>query len=196
MNIIKEKKFYIFEETIKKSKFITYIATICNRSEFERFIEKYKRNDAKHNCWAYRYGTNNNIKYGYNNDGEPTGTAGEPLLKLIEINNLTNVIIFCVRYYGGIKLGTGGLQRAYSNGAIQLLKEIEIKPLELLYLVKIKFNISNIKNIKLTLHNLKVEYSQEFLNDDVFFTFKIEDLNKLEILKQHCTIVFQQQDYF
>ncbi|QBQ07278.1 YigZ family protein [Spiroplasma gladiatoris] len=195
--ILLENKIFIFEKTIKKSKFITYIAKIHNENELEEFIKKYKQSNATHNCWAFQFGINNNIRFGYNNDGEPNGTAGEPLLNLIKVNNLTNIVIFCIRFYGGIKLGVGGLQKAYSIGAINLLKYIKTKVLELLYLVKIKFNISDIKKINLYLNNLLIkDLKKLFKENEVIYTFKIDKIDDLKVLNMYCSIDILKQDYF
>ncbi|QEH61281.1 hypothetical protein SCHIN_v1c00830 [Spiroplasma chinense] len=196
MKVLSENKVYTFEETIKKSKFITYIGVVNTKEDLDQFINKYKRNDARHNCWAYKIGTDGN-QYGYNNDGEPSGTAGEPLLKLLEVNNLTNIIIFCVRYFGGIKLGTGGLQKAYSNGAIQLLKTITTKKLELLHLVTIKFEIQNQKAVLNCLRTLKVQnIVKHFDQNLVYFTFLIEELSKLESVNKLVSVIDDKWDYF
>ncbi|ARU90972.1 hypothetical protein SCLARK_00188 [Spiroplasma clarkii] len=196
MKVLQENKVYMFEEVILKSRFITYIGIVNTKTELENFIKKHKSTSARHNCWAYKIGLENN-NYGYNNDGEPTGTAGEPLLKLIQVNELTNVVIFCVRYYGGIKLGTGGLQRAYSNGAIQLLKDVLVRELQLLFHVKIKFKISQIKFITNTLNNLEIiDLNKLFEDDWVIFDFKITDLSFLAAIKSYCEIIYQSQAYF
>ncbi|AHI52405.1 IMPACT family protein [Spiroplasma culicicola] len=184
MKVLDNKQVYVFQETIKKSKFITYIGYINSKEDLNNFINKYSKPDARHNCWAYQYGVDD-IKYGYNNDGEPTGTAGEPLLKLIQINDLTNIIIFCVRYYGGIKLGTGGLQRAYSNGAIDLLKQITSRELILTNKVSIVFNIASIKLVNNFVHLNKIDLLNSiFDNDNVSYEFLLFDLNLLNSINK------------
>lgn len=105
----------VAEYTVQKSKFIAHIKSIDNYEEAKNFIsiirDKYK--DATHNVPALVVGINKEIKWS-SEDGEPQGTAGQPILRLIERSNLTNVVIVVTRYFGGIKLGTGGLIRAYS----------------------------------------------------------------------------------
>lgn len=102
----------------KKSKFIGYAKPIEFEEEAIQFINeiKEKHKDATHNVSAYVYGENSNIQR-YSDDGEPTGTAGIPVLEVIKKEDLRNVVVVVTRYFGGIKLGAGGLVRAYTHGA-------------------------------------------------------------------------------
>lgn len=108
-----------YEETIKKSLFIVHAAPVVGVDEAMRFIEAHSRADATHNCWAFRIGE----EYRFNDDGEPGGTAGRPILAVIEGRELTNIAVLVIRYYGGIKLGTGGLVRAYGGTAAKCLHD-------------------------------------------------------------------------
>ena len=83
------------------------------------FIEAHSKADATHNCWAFRIGE----EYRFNDDGEPGGTAGRPILAAIEGRDLTNTVVLVIRYFGGVKLGTGGLVRAYGGTAAKCLHE-------------------------------------------------------------------------
>lgn len=115
-----------FIEEIKKSRFITYIAPTKGRGEAETFIKKIKEkhSDARHNCWAFVAGRPENGQlYGFSDDGEPSGTAGKPLLNTLIGSGIGEIAVVVTRYYGGIKLGTGGLVRAYSGGLQTLLKQ-------------------------------------------------------------------------
>ncbi|WP_338985206.1 YigZ family protein [Spiroplasma endosymbiont of Diplazon laetatorius] len=195
LKILNDEKIVEHEYTIKKSKFITYISKIKNKEDLEKFIKENQDKNATHNCFAYRYG-DEKLTYGYNNDGEPNGTAGEPLLKLIEINNLTNIIIFVKRYYGGIKLGTGGLQKAYSHSAIELIDNLNFKQLEFLFNVKISFKIFDIKSITLFLNNIASEIIYEYENDFVYANFKMDDILKLDPIKNKIEITKKEQGYY
>ncbi|NLV76239.1 MAG: YigZ family protein [Tissierellia bacterium] len=106
------------EIVIKKSRFIGYAKPIESEQEALDFIEKIKskHRDATHNVYAYVYGEDSNIQR-YSDDGEPSGTAGIPALEVIKKEDLRNVVVVVTRYFGGIKLGTGGLIRAYTKGA-------------------------------------------------------------------------------
>ncbi|MDH0562237.1 IMPACT family protein [Acinetobacter courvalinii] len=106
-----------FEEDIKKSHFQAIAAVVENEQQVKDFLEQYKDTSTTHQCWAWKIG--HHVRF--NDDGEPSGTAGRPILATIEGNELTNVIVLVNRWYGGIKLGTGGLVRAYGGCAGQCL---------------------------------------------------------------------------
>ena len=106
-----------FEEEIKKSRFQAIAAVVENEQQVKAFLEDYKDVSTTHQCWAWKIG--HHVRF--NDDGEPSGTAGRPILATIEGNELTNVIVMVNRWYGGIKLGTGGLVRAYGGCAGQCL---------------------------------------------------------------------------
>lgn len=99
------------EELIKKSLFIGICYPINSIDEFNDFVEQHSDCNATHNCWAYRIGQ----KYRFNDDGEPSGTAGKPILAAIDGAGFDCVAGLVIRHYGGIKLGTGGLARAYGG---------------------------------------------------------------------------------
>lgn len=104
---------------IQKSKFITHLRHVDSEEEARAFIQAMKKKyfDARHNCSAYVLGENAD-KQKSNDDGEPGGTGGNPILEVIKKNDLTNVVVVVTRYFGGIKLGAGGLIRAYSHAAV------------------------------------------------------------------------------
>lgn len=108
----------------KKSKFIANLFYIENSEEAEKLIKETKRKyfDARHNCIAYRIMQGDNLIEKSSDDGEPSGTAGAPMLTILQKNNLVNVLVIVTRYFGGILLGTGGLIRAYSNSLLQAIE--------------------------------------------------------------------------
>lgn len=118
---------------VKDSKFFASIAPINNEEDANDFVSniKNKYHDASHNVSAYKLGTGDQaIKYS-NDDGEPAGSSGPPVLQAIEGEGLSNTVIVVTRYFGGTKLGIGGLIRAYGNSAKLAIKEAGIKKLEL-----------------------------------------------------------------
>ncbi|MDX2319457.1 MAG: YigZ family protein [Moritella sp.] len=124
---------YEYTEEIKKSRFITYLAPTKGRQMAEQFVRAMKAQhpSARHHCWAFVAGRpSDGQQYGFSDDGEPSGTAGKPILNCLLGSNVGEMTAVVVRYYGGIKLGTGGLVRAYAGGVQQLLKVIE--PIECL----------------------------------------------------------------
>lgn len=104
------------EILIQKSRFITYVDRAESESEAQAFIQSIKKKhyDATHNCSAYMIGDNDEIQKA-NDDGEPGGTAGVPMLEVLKMRELKNTVVVVTRYFGGIKLGAGGLIRAYSS---------------------------------------------------------------------------------
>ncbi|ADC88168.1 MULTISPECIES: YigZ family protein [Staphylococcus] len=117
--IITIKKEHIIENVIHKSRFIAHIKPVNSEDEAKQFIAdiKQRHKDATHHCSAYTVGAHMNIQKA-NDDGEPTGTAGVPMLDILKKLDVHNVCVVVTRYFGGIKLGGGGLIRAYS-GAVR-----------------------------------------------------------------------------
>ena len=112
------------EVIIKNSKFICYLYNVQTMDEIDNVIKRLKKDysDATHICYAYRLET----KEKSFDDGEPSGTAGLPIMEVLKKNDLINVLAVVIRYFGGIKLGAGGLIRAYSKSVRETLKENEI----------------------------------------------------------------------
>ena len=129
------------EIKVKGSRFIGYATTAGNKQEAEFFIRRIskKHHDATHNCFAYRIGIGDNAIFRYSDAGEPSGTAGRPILEAIEGRELTDVVCVVTRYFGGTKLGMGGLSRAYGECAVKTLdrgdkiKEYVTQPLRIAY---------------------------------------------------------------
>ncbi|MDR2950357.1 MAG: YigZ family protein [Prevotella sp.] len=113
--------------TEKRSKFIAYAIPVLSVEDAKVEIEKLKKEyyDARHVCWAYMLGAERQ-EFRSNDDGEPSGTAGKPILGQINSNELTNILIAVIRYFGGIKLGTSGLIVAYREAAAEAITEAEI----------------------------------------------------------------------
>ncbi|MEE4174761.1 MAG: YigZ family protein [Xanthomonadales bacterium] len=107
----------VFEETIRKSRFIAHAAPIASEADTLDFYERVADPKATHNCWAWRL----DGRHRFNDDGEPGGTAGRPILAQLEGRDLDGVMVVVIRYYGGIKLGAGGLVRAYGGAAAKCL---------------------------------------------------------------------------
>lgn len=122
---IKETTKSIFTE--KRSKFIGYAIPVQTVEDVKLELEKYRKEyyDARHICWAYMLGADR-LEFRSNDDGEPSGTAGKPILGQINSNELTDILVLVVRYFGGIKLGTSGLIVAYREAAAQAIAESEI----------------------------------------------------------------------
>lgn len=117
------------ELEVKRSKFLTFAINAENRVAAERFIKNLREQhpQANHVCWAYIAGPPNTTIRSMSDDGEPSGTAGMPMLKVLEYSGLGDIAVAVVRYFGGTKLGTGGLQRAYSDAVALVLKDLSTK---------------------------------------------------------------------
>ena len=117
---------HLHELEIKRSQFITFVGRAGNRDEAETFIRSVRdiHPQARHVCWAYIAGAPNTTVMSMSDDGEPSGTAGRPMLKVLEHSGLGEIVVAVVRYFGGIKLGTGGLQRAYSDAVSLALEDL------------------------------------------------------------------------
>lgn len=126
-----------YEQTIKKSRFICSLARVSSEEEAQQFIASVQTANKKatHNCFAYMIGDNDQIQRESDN-GEPSGTAGIPILESLKLAKIHNVVAVVTRYFGGIKLGAGGLIRAYSNttteaihqaGLVQRIKQAILK---------------------------------------------------------------------
>lgn len=116
---------------IKKSDFIAHAYPVASREDAMFHVEQMREQyaDARHHCWAYIIGDpNNTTSAGFDDDGEPNGTAGRPILNVLQHKSIGNVIIVVVRYFGGIKLGAGGLTRAYAGSAQAAVDEMVLLP--------------------------------------------------------------------
>lgn len=124
MNSIKNT--VVTELEINKSTFINYLYKVDSVEEVKVILTELrdKYSDANHHCYAYVIGENQEIQK-FSDDGEPSKTAGLPMIEVLKKNDLTNVLVVSVRYFGGIKLGAGGLVRAYTKGASSCVKESE-----------------------------------------------------------------------
>ena len=109
-------------EIIKKSKFLTFLFPITTQEQAKQIIDSYKKeySDATHVCYAYILDENT---YKYYDDGEPSSSAGAPMYQVLKNNKLIYTLAIVIRYFGGVKLGVGGLTHAYSSGIISLLNE-------------------------------------------------------------------------
>ena len=113
------------QESIRRSRFITSIAHADTPESAHRFIDEIRAefDDATHNCWAFVAGApGDTARIGMSDDGEPHGTAGRPMLTALLHSGVGEIVAVSTRYYGGVKLGTGGLSRAYSGGVVHALE--------------------------------------------------------------------------
>ena len=163
---------------VNKSKFICYLYKVDNIEEINIYLDeiKNKYKDATHHCYAYIL---DNIKR-FSDDNEPGGTAGMPILNVLENNDLNHILCIVVRYFGGIKLGAGGLVRAYTKSVTETLNNTEIKELIKGFKITIEFDYNDTKKIDNLLKECKI--IDKSFDDKITYTFLIDE-NKYELIK-------------
>lgn len=166
------------EITIKNSLFICYIFKINTKEEFNNHLKelKEKYNDATHHCYAYILEND----YKSSDDGEPGGTAGNPILNVLKNNDLINTCAIVIRYFGGIKLGPGGLIRAYTKVTQEALSKTKLSELEKGINVDIFFEYNKVTEIDYLLKNVIIN-NKEF-NELIKYNINITE-NILNIIK-------------
>lgn len=176
-------KFGVDEYIVEKSTFIGYAKPIKTEEDAIAFVNeiKKKHKDATHNVWAYTVGENMNIQR-YSDDGEPQGTAGIPTLEVIKKEDLRDVVVVVTRYFGGIKLGAGGLVRAYTKGAkVGIEAGIVIEKVKYTE-VKIKIEYTQLGKIQNEIMNLGFTVKDTIYSEDVEIIVysKVEDVESLK----------------
>lgn len=160
----------IAEIVEKKSRFIANIYHVENVEEAEEKIKSTKKKyyDAKHNCIAYRVIENGKVVEKASDDGEPSGTAGSPMLNILQKNNLCNLVVVVTRYFGGILLGTGGLVRAYSDATqMAIAKSVKVQKVKGIE-IRVELEYSNLEIFKYYCKNkeiniVKLEYGENIM---------------------------------
>ncbi len=163
------------EERVKDSRFIATAAPVSDEKEANTFISEIKKefHDASHNCSAWRIGRGNKSIYRYNDDGEPSGTGGRPILKAIEIRELSDICVVVTRYFGGTKLGTGGLSRAYGQLATELLKKSEIEKKYVTRTLEFSVGFDFVGVVHNIIDKFKVDLKDSEYGDDVLFMVEV-----------------------
>ena len=184
--ILKEEKEEII---IQNSRFIAIMIPL-QTNDITPFLQRIKEEypKATHYCYAYRYLDD----YKCSDDHEPSNTAGLPMLNVLEKEDFNNVLVVVVRYFGGIKLGAGGLVRAYTKAVTEVLKKITPVLLEEGYTVEISFPYSETKNVDYLLKEQKI-IQKEFL-EDVIYTIQIP-ISFLESLEKYSPKIIEKSFY-
>ena len=192
------------EIIIEKSRFIATAKRVFNEDEAKNFVlsVKSKYSDATHNCYAY-VADENGFYVKFSDDGEPQGTAGLPMLEAIKGRNLFNTAVVVTRYFGGIKLGTGGLARAYGDSVLEVINKAGT--VENVYSAIVKANV-NFSLYPIVLKYLKGQKSNilntDFDGDGAILTFAIPKLSEEKVRQDFlnyssgkCNILVQNYEY-
>lgn len=166
------------EINVKKSQFICHLFPTKTKKESKEIILKVNEqySDATHNCTAYIVSDGE----GFDDDGEPGGTAGKPMINVLRKNDLHNVTAVVTRYFGGIKLGAGGLVRAYSKSVLEAINEAEILEVELYDVYTLIFEYSDIKLADNEVRNNNLEITNKEYSDKVTYEVVSKDFRDIE----------------
>jgi uncharacterized YigZ family protein len=166
----------------KKSRFIATIQPVSNEEEALAFVAQMKKKyyDARHNCWAFIVGEDNVVAK-CSDDGEPSGTAGRPMLEVLTGSGIHNIAVVVTRYFGGVLLGTGGLVRAYQGALKEALPLCKTAAQRYGVRLKIKTDYNMIGKIQYILANNNINIEDSVYGADVEITalIPIEDYNRL-----------------
>ena len=185
------------EIIIKNSRFITFLIKINNLEQIQFNLEKLKKDYPKATHYCYAYIINSNKKS--SDDGEPSGTAGIPILNVLEKEKLTNILCIVIRYFGGIKLGANGLVRAYTKSVKEALNKVKKIKLTTGYELEIEFDYKIQKEVDYLLKNsliLKKQYLEK-----INYTTLVDELTKdklttldIKICHEEITLIEEKKD--
>lgn len=177
LTIMKEENSEIVE---KKSKFIATIIHVESLEDVEQQLKNMKKkyHDARHNCFAYRIWEKEQLIEKSSDDGEPSGTAGAPILNILQKGELCNILVVVTRYFGGILLGTGGLVRAYSGATQKVIEKsaliTKVKGVEII----LKIDYANLETFKHYCRNNKIEIEEINYLEEINLKIKMEKNRK------------------
>lgn len=167
-----------FEEEIKRSRFITTLARADSRERALAFVDAIRREfpDARHNCWAYAAGRpGDTAQVGQSDDGEPHGTAGRPMLNQLLYGGVGELAAVTTRYFGGIKLGTGGLTRAYQNGVKEALLLLPTAEKKVLCRALVEVDYAHVDRFYRLLPQFQARVAGEDFGSSALFTVELPE---------------------
>lgn len=181
----------------KKSKFIANIFYVESQEEAENYIKEIskKYHDARHNCYAYSVFSDDGLINKFSDDGEPSGTAGAPMLNIITSKEITNVLVIVTRYFGGILLGTGGLVRAYSEATNQALEKVNIIQKDYGLEVMFETNYSELEKMKYYFRQNNIKIINAIYEEKIKIMVEIIDEKLVKILENRKELNFGFEDY-
>ncbi|MDD2982839.1 MAG: YigZ family protein [Crocinitomicaceae bacterium] len=169
----------------KGSKFIGYAVACYDEEEAKSYLNEWRKahHQARHLCYAYRFGLNKDV-YRVNDDGEPSNSAGAPILGQIQSADLTNVLIGVIRYFGGTKLGVGGLVQAYKTAAKDAIQAGEIIEKKVWKHFQLQFDYETMPNLMFFLKSKQIEIEKQIFESDCILKIGIELEQEQEIIAQ------------
>jgi len=176
-----------FEQEIKRSRFIASIGRAGNKLQADTFIAKIRSAfpDANHHCWAYVAGNPfDTVQIGMSDDGEPQGTAGKPMLNILQHRRIGEIVAVVTRYFGGIKLGTGGLVRAYSSSIQLALQKLPLAEFVALADAQITLPYSHEDRVRRLLTKMQAAIKEVKYKDCVILRIEIPEVKVLEVQQQ------------
>ena len=170
----------------KKSRFIANVYYLENAEEAEEHLKQIRKKyfDARHNCFAYRILEENGVREKQSDDGEPSGTAGAPMLNILQKNNLYNVLIVVTRYFGGTLLGTGGLVRAYSDATINALENAKVITQTKGYLIDVIIEYKDLEKFKYYCRMHGIVIVNTVYENNIICTIEISKNEKENLLRK------------
>lgn len=172
------------EFEIKKSRFICYLHKTFDEEDAKAFIQSIKKEhpNARHHCYAFIIGEHNEIQRS-NDDGEPSGTAGVPMLECLMHHHMQDIVAVTVRYFGGIKLGTGGLIRAYAKSVSHALSTASITQKQEMKVYMLQFSYDLIGKLDFYFRNHQITIIDKVYEELVSYTFLCKEDISLDILE-------------
>lgn len=184
---IEEKSQGIYKE--KGSKFIALAFPVSNEENVKEIIKSIKKEyfDARHHCYAYIIGHDKSV-FRMNDDGEPSSTAGKPIYGQLLSNNLTNILIVVVRYFGGIKLGVSGLINAYKQAALDSIQNAQIiqKTLNEVYSISFEYTLMN--KVMKVLKDFELPQLNHKFENDCYLEFIVRKSDAIKVVDTLCSI--------
>jgi uncharacterized YigZ family protein len=175
------------EQVLKRSRFIATIGRAPDKSQADAFIRLVRSTypDANHHCWAYVAGNPfETVQMGMSDDGEPQGTAGKPMLNILQHSKIGEIVAVVTRYFGGIKLGTGGLLRAYSSSVQLALQKLPLTEHVALASAQIILIYPLEDRIRRLLKKMKIGITEVEYNEDVVLSIEFPDNLARELEEQ------------
>lgn len=180
-----------FEIVIKRSRFITSVGPVAGKQAAQRFLDQCRTEmpDASHHCWAMVAGAPDDVyQQDQSDDGEPKGTAGKPILNVLQHSGLGNVMVVVTRYFGGVKLGAGGLVRAYSQSASQALMALETREAFIMQRVQAVLSYGLLDSLEHWLQGTDIQIADRSFDMNVHMTLLVP-LQDMTVLQEKLSVL-------